>query len=180
MACFAYAYKQQNKAARGAIMITPEFLNEIYEYKDGNLFYKKLVYKNTKAIGDKVGYIAKSGYATTKIKNKSYLIHRLIYLMHYKYLPEQIDHIDGNPINNSIENLRDASGSQNCMNKKISAVNTSGYKNINYIKQINKYRVQLKVKGNPISFGCFSDVELADLVAQEARDKYFGKFARHY
>ena len=65
------------------------------------------------------------------------------------------------------------------MNKKISKVNTSGYKNIHYIKQINKYRVQIKVKGKPLSFGCYEDVELADLVAQEVRDKYFGKFARH-
>jgi hypothetical protein len=160
-------------------MITADYLNDMYEYKDGCLYYKKLAYKNTKAIGDNVGYIAKSGYITTKIKNKSYLLHRLIYLMHYNYLPEQIDHIDGNPVNNLIENLRDVTGSQNCMNKKLSKINTSGYKNIHFIKKINKYRVQIKVKGKPLSFGCYEDVELADLVAQEVRDKYFGKFARH-
>jgi hypothetical protein len=28
--------------------------------------------------------------------------------------------------------------------------------------------------------GSFEDVELADLVAQEARDKYHGRFARHF
>jgi hypothetical protein len=161
-------------------MITKETLHELYTYKDGDLYYKKIIYGNTRRkVGDKVGYVVNEGYVVAKIKGKSYLVHRLIYMMHNGYIPDQIDHIDSNPANNKIENLRNVTGSQNCMNKKISKRNSSGYKNIHYVKAINKWRVQIKIKGKPLSFGCYEDVELADLVAQEVRNKYAGEFARH-
>jgi len=161
-------------------MITKELLSYLYEYKDGNLYCKNLIGKNTRSkIGEKVGYRNKEGYTLIKIKQKSYLLHRIIYFLHYGYFPEQIDHIDGNPSNNKIENLRSATGSQNCINKKLSIRNTTGFKNVTFIKSIKKWRVQIKTKGVTKHFGCYDNLELADLVAQEARDKYFGSFARH-
>lgn len=161
-------------------MITKELLHDLYEYKNGNLYYKKIIYGNTRRkIGDLAGYVTNEGYVSVKVNRKSYLVHRLIYLMHYGSMPQQIDHIDGNPSNNDIKNLREVTGSQNCMNKRISQKNTSGYKNICFVKKINKWRVQIKSKGKTLSFGCFEDIELADLVAQEVRNKYFGSYAKH-
>lgn len=160
-------------------MITKEILCDLYEYKNGHLYYKKIITKNTKKIGDKVGSINKEGYVVTKIKNKSYLVHRLIYLMNHNNLPNQIDHIDGNPANNNIENLREANGSQNCMNKSLNRTNTSGYKNITWHKLLKKWRVQIKNNNTTKIFGNFEDLELAILVAEEARNKYAGEFARH-
>lgn len=161
-------------------MITKELLHNLYEYKNGNLYYKKIIFGNTKRkIGDLAGYVTNEGYISVKVNRTTYLVHRLIYLMHYGVMPKQIDHIDGNPANNKIENLREVTGSQNCMNKKISKKNTSGYKNVCFIKKINKWRVQIKFSGKTLSFGCFDNVELADLVAHEVRSKYFGSYAKH-
>lgn len=161
-------------------MITKELLNELFIYNNGNLFVKNVSKKNTRLkIGDKAGHTTKQGYGLIKINGKSYLLHRVIYCMHYGYFPNQVDHIDNNPINNKIENLREVTGSQNCMNKKISIRNTSGYKNVCWHKAAKKWRVQIKIKGVSKNFGCYEDIELADLVAHEVRNKYFGKYARH-
>ena len=161
-------------------MITQEITNYYYEYKDGALFVKNVSKKNTRLkVGDKAGHTTKEGYTLIKINGKSYLLHRVIYFLHHGNFPDQVDHIDGNQTNNKIENLRSVTGSQNCMNKKISIRNTSGYKNVHWHEAAKKWRVQLKTKGISKNFGCYEDIELADLVAHEVRDKYFGRYARH-
>lgn len=67
----------------------------------------------------------------SKDKNmKHFYLHRLVFLVHQGYLPELIDHIDGNQTNNSIDNLRKVTRSQNKMNSKIPCNNTSGFKGI--------------------------------------------------
>jgi hypothetical protein len=159
-------------------MITKELLHELFKYKDGNLYWK--VFRSPKVnIGTLAGGVHKpTGYYHIQLENKKYKIHRLIFLMHYGYLPKEIDHIDGNPANNKIENLREATRQQNCCNTKLKKLNTSGVKNVHLHKPTNKWLVQLMVNGKKKYFGLYDDLELADLVATEARDKYFGEFAR--
>ena len=128
----------------------------------------------------KVGSVDKSsGYLRTKAAGKSMLVHRLIFLLEHGYYPEIVDHIDGNKANNKIENLRAATKSQNCANAKLSKSNSSGVKNVNWQSQRKKWQVRLTVNNKIKCFGMYHDLELAELVAQEARDKYRGIFARH-
>jgi hypothetical protein len=97
--------------------------------------------------------------------------------MHHGFMPQEVDHIDADRHNNNIENLRAATPAQNQRNKPIQRNNSSGYKNIRY--KNGKWVVELKVNGKAKYFGRFEDLELAALVAFEARDKYHGEFARH-
>lgn len=99
--------------------------------------------------------------------------------MHHGYLPDVIDHIDGDILNNKIENLRPATHTQNMRNTKLSSRNNSGVKGVNWDKKSNKWRVHISVDGKTKTFGRFKDMELAELIAIEARDKYYGEFARH-
>ena len=158
-------------------MINKELLHELFTYVDGNLIWIKPTSKKAK-VGAVAGNINKKA-RSIGIFNKNYAAHRLIFMFHYGFMPKIIDHIDGNAFNNKIENLREASSKQNSQNSKLSKSNTLGYKNVSYKKDINKYRVRLVINGKETNFGSFNNIELADLVAQEARDKYFGKFARH-
>jgi hypothetical protein len=91
-----------------------------------------------------------------------------------------VDHIDGNPSNNRIENLRGATNAQNLQNAKIHQNNTSGIKNVHFDKQKNRWNVQLRIDKKIKHFGLYKDLELAELVATEARNKYHGDFARHF
>ena len=86
----------------------------IYNSETGELIWNVNI-KYHKLYGEVAG--TKSGeYKYVKIKNKLLSLHRLVWIYNKGYDPEnQIDHIDRNPHNNKIENLREVS--QSC-NKK--------------------------------------------------------------
>jgi hypothetical protein len=58
--------------------------------------------------------------------------------------------------------------------------NKSGYKNVQWNKNSKKWHVRLIVNGKDKNFGYFDDVELAGLVAEEARNITHKEFARHF
>lgn len=158
--------------------ITKELLNELFEYKDGEL-YRKIVRSNRNTINDKAGYINPNGYKVININGCIFKNHRLIFLMINGYLPNTLDHIDGNKLNNKIENLREATKVENGQNSKLSKRNTSGAKGISWNKRISSWNVRLTINGITKSFGYYKNLELAELVSIEAREKYHGTFANH-
>jgi len=153
-------------------MITQQELLNLFDYKDGNLYWKQARQK-VKA-GSKAGSVNPStGYELIMVNQKRYRAHQLIFMYHHGYFPKEIDHIDRNKVNNKIENLRATNRIKNCQNIGLTKRNTSGYKNVSYLKQTNKWLVKININGKNKNFGHFEDIELADLVAQEARSKYF-------
>jgi len=157
--------------------LTQQHIKTIFDYKDGELLWKISTNRKIK-IGTIAGFVDASNYKNTKVCGKQYKNHRLIYLMHYGYLPKMIDHIDGKTLNNCIDNLREATSKQNQQNSKLRKNNSSGYRNVYWSKAAQKWQVYCRVYGKMTHFGLFNDLELADLVAQEVRNKYFGEYAR--
>ena len=155
-----------------------QLLESLFDYKDGHLYWKIKPADHINE-GTKAGFLCKDGYLMVRYKKKSYMLHRLIWVFHGKELPKSLDHIDGNKQNNRIENLRVATFSQNSHNTKKRITNTSGHKNVTWNKQAKKWQVGLKIQGKFINIGCYKDLELAGLVAKEARIKYHGEYARH-
>src|SRR5262249_4694572 len=93
------------------------------------------------------------GYAYTKIKTKTTLMHTMIgEKMGFIKSP---DHIDRNKLNNKRENLREATDSQNKMNKNKQSNNTSGYPGISWYKQTNRWRAYLQFEGKFINLGYY-------------------------
>jgi hypothetical protein len=152
-------------------------LLELFEYREGNL-YRRVATNSRLKIGSKVGSTDKKGYVHTSIYGKSYLVHRIIFLMAHGYLPHDVDHKDKNPSNNHIENLRPATRAQNQYNGTRKRAKNN-LKHVYWIPRLNKWVVRLNINGKVRHIGVFSDVELADLVAQEARNKYHKEFAHH-
>jgi hypothetical protein len=157
-------------------MITQEFLSELFEYKDNQLYWKVDKIAN-RLKGKPAGCLDGRGYLQTKIKNVLYKNHRLIFMMQHGYVPGIIDHVDGNPLNNKIANLRPATISQNAMNAKVYCTNKSGVQNVSWHKKAKKWEVKLQIKGKRIHFGAFEDIELAVAVAKAIRNKHYKEFA---
>ena len=156
-----------------------ELLNELFYYQDGFLFRKKSTQKNV-FVGSKVGTVNTLGYSVVSIKNKTYLIHRLIYWMLHGYCPKYVDHIDGNKLNNKIENLRSATNQQNIFNQKIKKGSRSGYKNVIWDKRIKKWCVRFTINYKTKYIGLYTNLEKAIEVAKETRAKLHGDFARDF
>ena len=158
-------------------MIDQEEIKSVFEYKEGNLYWKKRLATSIK-IGDLAGCIRNTDqYHVIRYKNKMNYAHRLIFLYHHGYLPKFLDHINGIKTDNRIENLRECTNQQNTFNHKLRIDNTTGYKHI--YKQINskKYRVRIQINGKNIEFGSYYDINVAKFVADTMRNKYHGKFA---
>lgn len=155
-----------------------KILHEMFEYRDGALYWK--IHKGKCARGDRAGCInPTTGRRRICINRKLYSEHRIIFAMHFGFFPKFVDHADLNPLNNKIENLRQATIAQNMWNRGLSKTNTSSAKCVFWVKSRKKWRVRIRVNGKRISFGSFEDFELAELVAIEARNKYHGEFCRH-
>jgi len=160
-------------------IISKELLHNLFEYSDGNLIRKFTVNNRKAKKGDVAGCINKQGYLVTCINYKLHLNHRLIFMMHHGYLPKEVDHKDGNKLNNKIENLRNATHIQNSQNVKLQKNNTSGVKNVSFEKRTKKWTVRIGIDGKYKSFGAYKDLELAELIAIEARNKHHGEYANH-
>lgn len=158
--------------------LTKELLHEIFDYKDGLLYRKKITGPNVK-VGDVVCGINNEGYSQACVNGKKYKTHRLVFLMHHGFLPEFVDHINGNRVDNRIENLRVATRTENAYNKRKQKSNTSGTPGVNWDSKSRKWRVRITKQGSRMNLGLFEDLELAQLVAMEARNKYHGEFANH-
>lgn len=102
-------------------------------------------------------YTKRYGRLTTPVGVKS--ISRCLWFMHYGEWPKgEIDHIDGNTHNNSLNNLRDVSREENAKNRRSYSSNTSGYKGVYPQKYKGKvtYLAKLQHNGKPLYLGSFS------------------------
>ena len=156
-------------------MITKELLHELFEYKDGSLYWKAS--KRHSWNGKKAGTLC-NGYIQIRINKKHNYAHRLIYMMHHGEIPVYIDHIDRNPLNNKIENLRKATESENSVNSKTKCTNTSGYKGVSFRSDTKKWQAALTKNYKKISLGCYETPEKAYEAYLAGSKKYFGEFAR--
>lgn len=160
--------------------LTQQLLHELFEYSEGKLFWKVRP-ASCVQVGDEVGSQndSKYGYLRVRLRDKRYMVHSLIFMYHHGYMPNLIDHIDGNSENNKIENLREATCSQNSLNKKVRTDSSTGVKNVAFYKPNGKFAVSLSISGKRKHIGYFDDLELAELVAIEAREKFHGAFSSY-
>jgi hypothetical protein len=156
--------------------ITTERLRELMDYRDGSLYWKHSPRNGWE--GKPVGFKSKEGYLITRVNGKLCKVHRLVWLWHGNELPKMLDHINGVRHDNRIENLRPCLDAENARNRKLDVKNSTGYANVVWNKANQNYNVQIRVDGKKKHIGAFDNVELAALVAEEARHKFFGEFAR--
>ena len=160
--------------------LTVDLLNELFEYdkETGDLIWKVRKAQSVK-VGDIAGYLQSTGYKRLKINAKAYLVHRIVFLMHKGYLPKTIDHINGDRLDNRIENLRAVTANQNQHNRKLNSNNTSGFKGVSWCKTHKHWRAAVKLEGKKIHLGLFKTPEEADAVVRKAREELHGTFANH-
>jgi len=137
--------------------MTKSELRELFTYSEG-----KVQRKNRRLKG---GSYDKDGYLRTKIKGKTYGVHRLIYIYHYGDIKDKyIDHINRVRDDNRIENLRVVTPQQNNFNM--------GAKGYTYIPRLKLYRSQIKIKGKQIMLGCHKTEEKARKAYLKAKEVY--------
>lgn len=155
-------------------MLDQETLHELFEYRDGDLYWKVRVANNIQ-IGNKVG--SNKLYSHTSLKGKKVYVHRIIFMMFHGYIPLTIDFKDNNPSNTRIENLREADQSKVVSNARKRKDNTSGYKGVSWASRKEKWVSRITSKQKQMHLGYFECKKKAYEAYCKAAEKYHGEFA---
>lgn len=153
-----------------------ELVRALFTYQDGHLFWKVNLSPSIQA-GKKVEYKTTNGYKRKILFRKSYGVHKLIWMYHFGDIPNDkvVDHIDGNPSNNHIKNLRLATISENKLNSKLSKLNTSGCVGVVYRPERGTWVAQISLNNKYKHLGTFTSFEEAKQ-ARLAAEKEYGVF----
>lgn len=157
----------------------------IWRERPQSHFTRSYEYKRWKAryAGQPVGRGdgSRHDYPRTSIDGTTHRLHRLAWLLvHGEPVPNLIDHIDGDPLNNRIANLRAATNSENKMNAARRADNLSGIKGVFPLKvRPGRYVAYVSVRGVRHHLGTFYTIEDAAAARREAAARLHGKFAKH-
>ncbi len=124
-------------------------------------------YDENKPVGCKAGR-----YLQLNAAGKRFRGHQLAWFFVYGYIPKEIDHINGDGMDNRIENLREVTHQQNIHNHRVPPKhNTTGYLGVSYFKQMKKYSSYITLNGKKKHLGYFSNPEDAHLVYLQEKRK---------
>lgn len=162
-------------------MITQEILKDQLDYcKDSGVFIWKVKKGGLAQVGAIAGSIDSKGYRQIRLCRKSYLAHRLAWLYVYGEMPKSdIDHIDRNPKNNSINNLRLCTHSENHQNVGLRSSNSSGYSGVFQVKRNLKWIAYININKKRVTLGTFETKEDAIEARKKGKEKYHTFGAQH-
>ena len=153
-------------------MIDFETAKQLLSYNKvtGEIFWTLAAYKTVKR--KKAGTLRPNGYKQICVLGKIYKEHRLVWLLAYGVFPNgQIDHINGNPLDNRIENLRDVSSVINQQNMRLAKSNSKtgllGVKPRN-----NRYIARIRIGNTRKHLGTFATPEQAHEAYVSAKRQY--------
>jgi hypothetical protein len=112
-------------------------------------------------------------------KRKIYHVHRVVWEFYKGPIPEgfTVDHIDGDGLNNLIENLRLATCQEQNMNRRKQSRKASGYIGVRWMEKDKIWAAQIRVSKKGIHLGSFRSAEEAAKARDEAAKIYQGRFA---
>lgn len=146
-------------------MITHKELFDLFEYdlKTGHLLRD----------GKPVGTPHSLGYLKVKLQQRTYFVHRLVFMYCYGRWPIRVDHVDRDKTNNRLENLRECSHETNNANRGLMQSNSSGFKGVHWSKSANLWRSQVGYK----VIGHFKDKKEAAVAYDKAAVEQYGSAA---
>jgi hypothetical protein len=140
-----------------------ERLEELFEIDaNGRLLYKQRPHpRSQRRAGDEAGTVHSTGYRVVQVNKCFYKVHRIIWALFYKedLAGFQVDHINGNKLDNRPCNLRRCNNAQNSLNRNLTPKNKSGIKGVCFISRtrskpwVAQYRQEY--------LGCFATKEEA-------------------
>jgi hypothetical protein len=158
--------------------ITKKRLLDVLLYEPVTGVFTVIVSAGNKKTGDVCGSIVQGNktnkYLRTMIDGKRYRLHRLAWLYMTGTLPASdmdVDHIDGNGLNNIFDNLRVVSRSANCKNCKSFSSNTSGVNGVHQ-RSSGSWRASIRVDKVLIHLGTFKTKDEASAARENANVKY--------
>ena len=157
--------------------LTAQQLREHLHYDPATGIFTRLKKTARPAIvGSVAGTVTTGGYRRIGIDGKKYKEHRLAWFYFYGCWPKNhIDHIDGNPSNNSISNLRDVTSSVNAQNQKKATARNLSTGLLGTSASGKRWQAMIQVNKVTTHLGFFNTPELAhDAYLRAKRKMHIG------
>jgi hypothetical protein len=135
-----------------------------YEPKTGRLIWKPrgVPFWDAQHAGRRAGWVRPDGYWAVSVHRRNYGASRIVWALVYGEWPtKQIDHIDRDPLNNRICNLREATPPLNCANQGARKNNKLGVKGVYWCSTKKKYKAQIQFDGNKRHIGYYTSLKAA-------------------
>lgn len=154
--------------------LTQSRLKELLDYDPSTGMFTWKVYRSRFARpGDCAGSPDKNGYVCIGIDGSVYKAHRLAWLYINGSFPSKgLDHINRVKNDNKIDNLREATDSENKQNIGVPANNKSGIVGVRFDKACKKWSAYIKINGIMIFLGLHSSMSDAIFARKLAKSKY--------
>jgi hypothetical protein len=170
---------------------SPEMLRKLlrYEPDTGKLFWRertpdmfedgsrpardKCATWNGRYANKQAGTVTNFGYISVSIWKCRIMAHRIAWAMYYGDLPKfNIDHINGNGLDNKISNLRDVDQKENSRNQRARSNNAGNITGVHWDKSRNQWQAYIKVNYKQIHLGRFKSLDAAIAARKDAEVKY--------
>lgn len=160
-------------------MLTAEKLRELVHYEPATGIMRWKARRAGCRAGDIIGTPDKKNYLTIGLLRKRYFVHRLAWLyVHGEWPESELDHVNCDPTDNRLVNLRAATRVENCRNTRTSKRNHSGRKGVHFDHSRQKWMAFISVQGRFKNLGRFATFEEASARRIEAAKIHHGAFAR--
>lgn len=158
--------------------LTAEHLRSVLKYDPETGVFTRVRSTMTSLVGKPAGWPQGNGYWCVGVGSFQYLRSRLAWLYVNGKWPSEIDHINGDPSDDRIANLRECSRRENICNRRKPKHNQSGFKGVCRVGDSKNWRAHIRVDGRQIHLGTFPDPESAHAAYRAAAEEFHGKFAR--
>lgn len=159
--------------------LTQKRLKELlhYDLRSGVFYWRKQT--SNRRASTIAGSVRSRKYRQIGVDGRLYYAHRLAFFYVLGRWPTLfVDHADRDRENNAWANLREANGTQNSGNAKLSAHNVSGFKGVSWCNTNRKWRASIAINRKATHIGLFHTTEAAALAYDKAaRDHFGGAFA---
>lgn len=119
-----------------------------------------------------------TGYARGEVNGKFVLFHDYIFNIDTS-MDVEVDHIDGDRLDNRKSKLRVCARNKNALNKGLYINNTSGVTGVSWHKNYQKWSAYIQIEHKNITLGFFDDFNDAVQARLEAEKRYFKEFSRN-
>jgi len=154
-----------------AEQIDPDQIRLLFDYDPSTGVFVRL---NTNHHRKHVGTLTPFGHRQIRVDGVLTMAHRMAWAYVYgEWPPTNLDHINGKPDDNRIENLRLATPKQNQENVKLRTDNSSGVRGVNWNARMKQWAVRVQHHKERIFIGYFRTLEDARLAAKTNRDTLY-------